>query len=239
MLHWRGEALLLAARRLGEADAILDLLGEDGSRRAGVVKGGGGRRMAALQPGDTLLAEWRARLDDHLGTLRVEPARARAAAIMAGADRLAGLGAATCLLCAFLPEREAVAGLYPRTAALMDALAGAPDWPATYARWELALLADLGFGLDLRACALTGATLGLAYVSPQTGRAVTAEAGEPWADRLLPLPGFLRDGGPAGPGDVAAALRLTGHFLTAMAAPAVGAEAVPLPRARLAARLGA
>jgi DNA repair protein RecO (recombination protein O) len=237
---WRAEAILLAARRLGEADAVADLLAEDGGRWAAVVKGGGSRRTwPMMQPGDGLLVEWRARLDEHLGTARVEPVRARAGAIMADAGRLAALGSAAALLLSFLPEREPCAGLYPRTAALMEALAGAPDWAAAYARWELALLADLGFGLDLDACAVSGAREGLVWVSPKSGRAVGAEAGAPWADRLLPLPAFLRGEGPEGPAEVAAALRLTGRFLETMAAPAFGLGGVPKARARLTARLGA
>jgi DNA repair protein RecO (recombination protein O) len=239
MPTWRGEAILLAARRHGERDAIVEMLGADGGRWAGVVKGGAGRRLAAtLQPGDTLAVEWRARLDEHLGTARVETARGRAAAIMEDAGRLAALGSAAALLVGFLPEREPCAGLFDRTAALMEALALSPEWPAVYALWELALLGDLGFGLDLERCAATGATEGLVWVSPRSGRAVGAEAGAPYAERLLALPGFLRGQGPTEREDVAAALRLTGHFLDAWAAPAFGAERAPAARARLAARFG-
>ena len=113
--------------------------------------------------------------------------------------------------------------------------AQAPDWPARYAAWELALLAELGFGLDLAACAVSGTTEDLAWVSPRSGRAVSRAAGAPWAERLLPLPGFLRDGGDAAPppaAEVAAALALTGHFLEARVAPGLPREALPAARSR-------
>ena len=238
MIAWRDEGVLLSARRHGEADAIIEALTAAHGRHAGVVKGGGGRRMAQLQPGTQIALEWRARLADHLGTVRVEPLRDRAGAIMADACALAALSSAAALLCAFLPEREPCAELYARSVALMDALAAGPGWGAAYARWELDLLATLGFGLDLSACAATGATGALVWVSPRTGRAVSAAAGAPYADRLLALPSFLLGEGEAAPGDLAAALRLTGWFLDRWAAPAFGLEAAPPARARLAARIG-
>jgi DNA repair protein RecO (recombination protein O) len=239
VIAWTDEGALLAVRRLGETDAIIEALTENHGRHAGVVKGGGGRRMApVLQPGAQLSIEWRARLESHLGTARVEPIRARAGAIMADAGALAALTSAAALLGAFLPERAPHPALYARTVALFDTLAGGGEWGAAYARWELALLAELGFGLDLGACAATGARADLVFVSPRTGRAVSREAGGPYADRLLALPGFLlRDAAP-GPGDVAAALRLTGHFLGAWVAAAAGAEAAPAARLRLGARFG-
>ncbi len=239
MIAWRDEGVLLSARRHGEADAIIEALTAAHGRHAGVVKGGGGRRLAQLQPGTQIALEWRARLAEHLGTVRVEPVRDRAGAIMADADALAALSSAAALLCAFLPEREPCAALYARTVALMDALAAGGAWGAAYARWELDLLATLGFGLDLSSCAATGATGALVWVSPRTGRAVSAAAGAPYADRLLALPPFLLGEGAAAPGDLAAALRLTGWFLDRWAAPAFGLETAPPARARLAARMGA
>lgn len=235
MLAWRDEAVLLAARRHGEGDAIVELLTAERGRHAGVVKGGGGRRLGpVLQPGAQLVVEWRARLETHIGTARVEPAQARAGALMGDARALAALSSAAALLVAFLPEREAQPALYPATVALFDAL-GEPGWPEAYARWELLLLSELGFGLDLSACAATGATQELVWVSPNSGRAVSRAAGEPYADRLLPLPGFLRGVGVADDAAVGAALRLTGRFL-ARAAAAFGLDAPPPARARLAER---
>lgn len=238
MIVWRDEAVLLSARRHGEGDAIVEALTATHGRHAGVVKGGGGKRMAQLQPGAQISLEWRARLETHLGTARVEPLRDRAGAIMGDADALAALSSAAALLGAFLPEREPCPELYADTLSLFDALAAGPAWREAYARWELGLLASLGFGLDLSACAATGVTQGLAWVSPRTGRAVSAAAGAPYADKLLALPAFLSSGRAASTEDVALALRLTGWFLDRWAAPAFGLEVAPPARARLAARLG-
>lgn len=236
MLVWRAEALLLSTRRLGEADAIAQFLTREHGRVAAVVKGGAGRRLGpTLQPGDTLQVDWRARLEEHIGTARVESARARAGAIMVEADALMALGAACALLTAFLPERAPHPGLWRGTVALFDALAAGSDWSRVYALWELALLDELGFGLDLSACAATGAREDLTWVSPKSGRAVGAGPGAPYADRLLPLPAFLRGGAPE-QGDVAAALRLTGFFIERRVAPAFGLEGAPAARARLAER---
>ncbi len=238
MITWRDEALLLATRRHGEGDAIVELLTPSRGRHAAVVKGGAGRRQGpSLQPGNSLVVEWRARLENHIGTARVEPVRSRAGAIMADGDALAALTSAAALAIAFLPERAAQPALYAATVALADALAAGPGWPETYARWELMLLAELGFALDLSECAATGATEGLVWVSPKSGRAVSAEAGAPYADRLLPLPGFLLGAAEPDAAGVAQALRLSGWFLEREAAPSFGLDGLPPARARLAERL--
>jgi DNA repair protein RecO (recombination protein O) len=239
VIVWADDGLILSVRRHGEADAVMHALTAERGRWAGVVRGGGGRRRAQLQPGAGVRLEWRARLPEHIGAWRVEVARDRAGATMQDAGRLAALASAAALLLALTPEREPAAGLYEGTLALFDALAAdAPDWAAAYALWEVGLLGAVGFGLDLTRCAATGARHDLVWVSPRSGRAVSREAGAPWADRLLPLPGFLAGQGPADAAAVADALRMTGPFLE-RAARAVGLEGAPGARARLAARLGA
>jgi DNA repair protein RecO (recombination protein O) len=236
-VEWRDEGILLTARRHGESTAIVELLTAAHGRHAGVVRGGGARRMApVLQPGALLAVEWSARLDEHIGHFRVDPAGPGVARILGDRAALAALGAVTALLAASLPEREAHPALFARTRDLVAALGASPDWPARYAVWELALLADLGFGLDLSRCAATGATDELIYVSPRSGRAVSRSGGAAWAERLLPLPAFLRDGWREGeaapPAELAAALRLTGHFLDTRLAPALPREALPSARGR-------
>jgi DNA repair protein RecO (recombination protein O) len=224
-------------RRHGESSAIIEVFTETQGRHAGIVRGGAGRRMAPiLQPGAQLSVEWRARLSEHLGTFRVEPVKSRAAAVLGDRRALAALTALCAQLSAYLPEREAHPGLYRLTLDLMDRIGAAPEWAADYARWELALLAELGFGLDLSRCASTGGTEGLCWVSPKSGRAVSREAGEPYADRLFPLPAFLLgdEGAAASDRDVADALALTGHFLAAWVVPAIGRERPPAARDRLA-----
>lgn len=229
-MDWRDEGVLLSMRKHGENAAIIDVFTADHGRHAGVVRGGGSRRMAPLlQPGAQLSVEWRARLEEHIGAYRVEPLRSRAAVLMADRRALAAMGAIAALLTAYLAEREAHGALYAATVGLLDSMATDEAWPAAYVGWELALLSELGFALDLGRCAATGDTEALRYVSPKSGRAVSRDAGAPYADRLLTLPAFL--GGEAG--GVAEGLKLTGYFLKAWAAPAFGGHAPPPARDRL------
>lgn len=231
-MDWRDEGLLLSMRPHGESAAIIEVLTAAHGRHAGVVRGGASRKMAAtLQPGTGLMLEWRARLDEHIGAFTVEPLRSRAHLL---SDRLAlaGLLSACALLRVALPEREPHPGLWTVTLALFDAL-GQADWTSAYLRWELRLLEELGFGLDLSACAVTGATEGLAYVSPKSGRAVTAKGAGDWADRLLPLPQGLAANAPLGPEALAQGLRLTGFFLERGLRPVLHDKPLPEARARL------
>ncbi len=233
-MEWRDEGILLTVRRHGESAAILEAFTALHGRHAGVAPGGGSRKMAAvLQPGAQLSLEWRARLESHIGSYRVEPIRSRSAALMSEGRALAAIGAMAALL-RYLPEREPHPALYARTVALADALGEDPDWPMLYALWELELLGELGFGLDLTRCAATGSREELVWISPKTGRAVSREAGAPYADRMLPLPGFFLG---RREGTAAEGLRATGHFLRAWVAPAFGKQAPPDARERLAALL--
>lgn len=236
-MDWRDEGVLLTARRHGEHAAIIDVFTAAHGRHSGVVRGGGSRRMAPLlQPGAQLSVEWRARLEDHLGVYQFDVERSRSAALMSDGDALAAMGSVAALLTAFLAEREPHPDFYAATVALLDLLGNAPDWREAYVGWEAMLLAEIGFPLDLSRCGASGSTEDLVWVSPRTGRAVSAAAGRPYADRLLPLPGFLIG---AEGGTVAEGLRLTGYFLKTWAAPAFGGHEVPDARARLAVRLQA
>lgn len=237
-MEWRDEGALLSVRQHGETSAIVEVFTAGHGRHAGVVRGGASRRIAPiLQPGAQLDVTWRARLDEHIGSFTVEPVRSRAAAVMADRRALAALGAITALLGFALPEREPHPALYSRTVALLDALGREPEWDADYVRWELALLEDLGFGLDLTRCAATGRTEDLLYVSPRSGAAVSRAGAGEWADRLLPLPPVLL-GRPAAAGDIARALATTGHFLDRWLVPALGDRPLPAARARLLEALG-
>lgn len=232
-MEWRDHGILLSMRRHGEAAAIIDVFTESHGRHAGVVPGGASRRQApVLQPGAQLDLTWRARLEDHIGTYQVEPLRSRAAIAMSGRLPLAGLNAVTGLLSFCLPEREAHQPLYQRSEQLLDLLEQTDIWPLAYLNWELALLDEMGFGLDLSACAVTGQTDGLIYVSPKSGRAVSAQGAGDWADRLLPLPPCLRGEGPAPDDEIATALGTTGYFLEQRLAPELGNKPLPDARAR-------
>lgn len=231
-MEWREQGILLSARRHGEGSAIVEAFTETRGRHMGVVRGGGSRKQAPiLQPGAQLDLTWRARLEDHIGTFTAEPLRSRAAAAMANRLSLAGLNAVTALLSFALPERAAYPRLYRQSEQLLDLLGETGLWPLAYLGWEKTLLEETGFGLDLGQCAVTGATEGLAYVSPRTGRAVSRDGAGDWADRLLPLPPCLKGEGPAPDAEVAQALATTGHFLEHHLAPSLGNT--PLPEARM------
>ncbi|MGJ8603293.1 MAG: DNA repair protein RecO [Marivita sp.] len=230
-MDWRDTGILLSSRRHGESSMIIDVFTPDRGRHAGVVRGGASRRVAPiLQPGAQLDLAWRARLEDHLGSFTVELQRSRAAIAMQNRLTLAGLNAALALLAFVLPEREPHPALYRQTQNLLDLLAETELWPLAYLRWETALLDDLGYGLDLSCCAVTGATEGLVYISPKSGRAVSAQGAGEWADRMLPLPDALKGEGTLTDIEIAAGLGTTGYFLeTKLAAVQIGK---PLPQAR-------
>jgi DNA repair protein RecO (recombination protein O) len=231
-MDWRDDGILLSMRLHGETSAIIEVMTAGHGRHSGVVRGGASRKMAAsLQPGTGLKLEWRARLDEHIGSFTVEPVKSRAHLL---ADRLAlaGLLSVCALLHEALAEREPHPALWHKTLALMDVL-GDEGWTAAYVRWELCLLEEIGFGLDLSVCAVTGATEGLVYVSPKTGRAVSAKGAGEWADRLIPLPEGLDGDGPLTPQSVAMGLRLTGFFLDRELRPVLHERPLPEARSRL------
>ncbi|PQV55831.1 DNA replication and repair protein RecO [Defluviimonas denitrificans] len=232
-MDWRDEGVLLAVRRHGETSSIIEVFTLGHGRHAGIVHGGASRRLAPLlQPGAQLDVTWRARLDEHLGSYAVEPLRSRAA-LMSDRLALAGLNSICALLTFLLPEREAHGALYGATIGLLDRIGAGEGWAVDYLRWELGLLEEMGYGLDLSSCALTGSRDDLAYVSPKSGRAVAREAAGEWVDRLLPLPACLLGQGPAGAGDIADGLRLTGYFLEHRIAPELGSRPLPEARRRL------
>ena len=213
MIEWTDEGFLVALRPHGEDAAIIQLLTLERGRCAGLVRGGQGRRLTGvLQLGNRLEATWKARLADQLGNFQVEMQQANAAGFLNQPDRLAALTSACAVIERALPEREAHPNCFRGFEVLLSALEG-EHWAAVYVRWELAVLADLGFGLDLANCAVTGETENLAFVSPRSGRAVTLEAAGPYKERLLPLPGFLTGSGAAGDEEIAQGLALSGYFL--------------------------
>lgn len=212
-MDWQDRGIVLSARPHGESAAVVQLLTEHHGRHAGLVRGGQSRRQkGVLQPGNRVAAEWRARLAEHLGSYVLELEASHAARLMDDAGRLEALSAALGVVERALAEREPHPACYLGLAALLEALEG-DHWGEAYVGFELALLAELGFGLDLKACAAGGSNDQLAYVSPKSGRAVSLAAGEPYRDRLLPLPGFLIGRGEGGAEEVGQGLRMTGYFL--------------------------
>lgn len=230
-MEWQAPAVVLEARPHGESGAVVTLLTEEHGRHAGLAKGGASRAQAPVwQPGNLVEAKWVARLADQLGALSGEMVHAAAALAMEDPLSLAVLRAATAVADGALPEREPHPRVFRGLVALVATLArGGEAALPELVRWEADLLADLGYGLDLARCAVTGTQEELAFVSPRTGRAVSAGAAGEWRDRLLPLPPFLLGQGPSGPADWLAGLRLTGHFL---ARDVFGTHNRPLPAAR-------
>ncbi len=228
MIEWTDRAVMLSARPFGEGKAVVQALTEAHGRHAGLVQGAR-RHAEALQPGTLATVRWRARLADQLGTFSCEVETAHSALWLDDPLRLAALQSACAVAELGLPEREPHPAAFSGLAAFLETLAG-DAWPAAYVGYEVALLAELGFGLDLERCAVTGSRTGLAWVSPRSGRAVTAEAGEPWRDRLLALPGFLSGAPGFTPEDIRDGLSLTGHFLARHIA---GPADRPMPAARL------
>ncbi len=234
-MQWSDEGLILSVRPHGETAAVVDVLTARHGRYAGLVHGGRSRRLRpVLQIGNHVDVTWKARLAEQLGHMSIELRRGYAAECMSDAKALAGL---SCIatMAHLLPEREPQPSLYEVTMFVVSFLDDPSVWPALYARWELALLEVLGFGLDLTQCAAEGTNDNLVYVSPRSGRAVSASAGEPYKDRLLALPAFLRDGKSSGGitgRDLQDAFRLVGHFLETRV---LGPEGKPLPdiRARM------
>lgn len=238
-MQWTDEAIVLAVKSHGETAALVELFTRAHGRHAALVHGGRSRRLRpVLQVGNHVDATWKARLEESLGHATVELRRGFAAEVMEKAAALAGLSSLT-TLARLLPEREPHAELYEITLFVLGFLDDDTVWPALMVRWELALLAALGFGLDLTHCAATGTNDQLIYVSPRTGRAVSASAGEPYKDRLLALPAFLT-GRVAGVGaaDLAAGFALTGHFLEQRLYAPDGAT-IPEVRARMTALVAA
>ncbi len=215
-MEWTESGIIIGTRRHGETSVIVELFTPGHGRHLGLVRGGRGKRWrAVLQPGNRVNATWRARLEEHLGQFSMEPERLDAASFMADPLSLAALNTLDELI-HLLPERDSHEMLFSGYAHILDSILSQRFWAGDFIRWELLLLQDLGFGLDLTSCAATGQSENLIYVSPKSGRAVSAGAGEPYKAKLLPLPQFLMMDPEREPGwsDLEAGYRLTSYFLT-------------------------
>ena len=231
-MEFEDDAYVLSARPFGETGAIVELITRLHGKYAAHVAGAASRRMKPfLQAGARVSLRYRARTSEQLGAASLEPVGEGPSALFDDALALAGLSAAAAVAAGALPEREPHPGAFLGLEAFIAALAQPDIWPAVYVRFEAGLLADLGFGLDLSRCAVTGSPDDLVYVSPRTGRAVSAAAGDAYKDRLLALPPFLLSSqGGLGAGDIAAGLAITAHFLQRFVFAPLNR---PLPPARL------
>lgn len=231
-MEFEDDAYVLSARAHGETGAIVELLTARHGKYVAHVAGGASRRMKPfLQAGARTILHYRARVSDQLGSAQLEPVGEGPSALFDDRTALAGLSAAAAVAAAALPEREPHPGVFLAFEALTAALMLPEIWPAVFVRFEAGLLQELGFGMDLSKCAATGEVDDLIYVSPRTGRAVSRKAGEPYKDRLLPLPPFMLSAQTGlAAGDVRAGLDLTAHFLELFV---FGPINKPLPPARV------
>lgn len=212
-MQWSDQAIIIGVKRHGETSVIAELMTRAHGRHLGLVRGGRSRTMQpVLQPGNEVEVIWRARLDEHLGEFRVEPVRLRAARLMEAATSVYGVQAMGALL-RLLPERDPHPHLYEALDVILENLHDPRDAGELFVRFEIAVLDDLGFGLDLAECVATGERSDLVYVSPKSGRAVSRKAGAPYADKMLALPAFLTEGGAADYDSLLAAFRMTAFFL--------------------------
>lgn len=236
-MEWIDDAIVLSARRHGETSAVIALLTRERGRHSGLARGAAGRHRGVFEPGNAVRALWRGRLSEHLGTLTCELTLAVAARLLNDRDRLAGLTAACAVADSALPDHMPCPQLHGALDSLITQLLSDHPWAHAYVAWELTLLAELGFGLDLSRCAATGTTEDLVYVSPRSGRAVSQAAGAPYHARLLRLPPFLTMlSAPLTADDIADGLALTGYFLEQHVYGTSGRE-LPPARLRLVERL--
>ena len=217
-MEFHDQGIIISLRKYGEFDAVIDVMTSDHGRHAGLVKGGMGRRQRGnLQPGNEVTLNWRGRLESQLGTYSVELRNARSASFLDYPSKLSVLNSVCAILSVSLPEREEHQAIYDGMQILFDALERIDhlpeNWGALLVRWEIGLLSELGFGLDLTCCAATGVTDDLVYVSPKSGRAVSRDAGAPYHDKMLALPSFLLGGRAATPDDIRDGLHLSEYFL--------------------------
>lgn len=237
-MEWTDDAIVLGARHFGEGKLVAEVFAREHGRFGGVVHAGR-KTLPILQAGNLVHAAWKARLADQLGFFQpIEMVEPHATRLLDDPIALAGLSSAVALIRGAAPERQAYPQLYDALIVLIEAMPENEIWPALYARFELGLLAALGYGLDLTRCAITGAEEGLGWVSPRTGRAATVEAGAPHADLLLRLPPFLTNSeAELVEGDVADSFALAGYFLERRLFDQKG-EGLPEARRRLIERLG-
>lgn len=213
-MDWQGEGYILSVRKHGETSAIIEVFTREQGRHLGLVRGGVSRRLRpVLQVGNYVQLEWRARLSEHLGYFTVEALSARAAELMEDRLSLAGLNALCAMTCATLPEREAQAAIYDAFDVVLQNLDKPDIWPALFVRWEAGVLTAMGYGLDLSTCAATGVQERLTHVSPRSGRAVSEAAAEPYKDKMLALPAFLKGESGLCAQDIEDGFALTGYFL--------------------------
>ncbi len=215
-MEWNDEGIIIGTRKHGETSLIVEIMTRHHGRHLGIVRGGRSRKkIPFLQPGNSVEAHWRARLDEHLGSWTIEATELRTSDLMATPIGVFGIQTLASHL-RLIPERDVHKHLHEALEIILSHLQDASIAAVLMIKFELALLDDLGFGLDLTKCAVTGVSDSLSHVSPKTGRAVCHEKALPWIDKLLVLPKFLTPGGSENHpeiSDINAGFELSGYFL--------------------------
>lgn len=235
---WTDLGIVLSARKHGESAVIATFLTREHGRTSGLIRGGAGKKLSAhLQPGNLLRLEWKGRLEEHLGTFLIEPEESFSAKAMTNRDKLANLSTLCAMAEACLSERQPVESMFGASLILLTMLDETRLWPEIYQKWELGLLNELGYGLDLSSCAATGQTGDLIYISPKTGRAVSRNAGEPFKNKLFPLPyHLLVDEVKPTKRDLLCVFEITEHFINRHVLAPAGKK-IPMARKRFIDRL--
>ncbi len=234
-MNWEDEGILIELRNHGEKNSIIKVLTEKHGLCAGLVKGGQAKKYrSTLSPGAQLDLRWSARLPEHLGMFNLDVIKGRSTLFMGGKLQLFGFNSLCSMILMFLAEREPVEILYLETRDLIEAIETGSNWLKSYVIWEKNLLTEIGFGLELSVCAVTGSRQNLSHVSPKSGKAVCRKIAEPWKERLLKLPNFLISAESVTDAkaiELVEGLALTGHFFTNWALPEF--NKVRLPDARI------
>ncbi|MCI5049976.1 MAG: DNA repair protein RecO [Rickettsiales bacterium] len=232
-MQWNDTALILSISKFSEHDAVVRVLSREHGLYSGIAKRGLGKSKRGIyQPGNLVHAEWKARLEQHMGSFDCELAKPFAALLMKHPHKLAGLNAACSMIPLAMEERDPHAQLYDAFMHVISQMIGGDEWISDYIRFEMTLLREAGYGLDLSRCVATGAQEDLVYVSPKSGCAVSEAAGRPYHERMLKLPRFLREEVKPVEDEIHEAFRLTSHFLSSWLLEPLG-KRMPQARERL------
>jgi DNA repair protein RecO (recombination protein O) len=213
MNHFSDIGIIISVRQHGESGAVIHVLSENNGKCGGYVNGAqaSGRLRSVLQQGNIVSVDWQSKSEGQLGRFDVELEQDISASLLSDAKSLLAVQSACGLMDMFLPDREKQDALFHGTCALLNILK-TDQWPAVYITWEMAFLKEMGYGIDISKCAVSGVTDNLTHVSPKSGRAVCAGEAEPYKSKLLDIPQFMQ-GHELADDDIAKGLKLTGYFL--------------------------
>ncbi len=216
-MEWLDEGIVLSTKTYGENSALVVIFTSENGLHSGLVRNASSKKLGvALQPSTQVAVRWYGRLEEHLGRFTLETIKSRADLFMSDRLLLSGFNSISTFCLSMLPERQSTRSFYNKTKLILDGMVVNENWPLFYLRWELNMLSELGFGLDLSKCVLTGSKSNLKYISPKSGRAVSADAGEFYKKKLLAFPSILNvelDRTNFSLSEVVEGLKITGFFI--------------------------